>query len=327
VTSDVTLLSVRGLTIDAGSSQATVRLVEGFDLDIAMGQRLALVGESGSGKTVVARSILRLTKGLRVSGSARFRSTELLTLSEREMRKVRGRQIAMVFQDPMDALNPLMTVGQQITEPLRMTGVTKRDAATRAAGVLSELGVVDAGRRLSAYPHEFSGGMRQRVALAIALVGDPALLIADEPTTALDVRVQEQVLDLLDQVAAERGLAVLMITHDLAAVAGFSDRVTVMYSGRKVHEDDVETLFARPAHPYTAALLAAVPRLDQDHRLEPIPGTPPHPAERPAGCPFHPRCQFATDHCTTTPPEGVALPNGGTVSCHHPLVAAEVARS
>src|SRR5580704_7769683 len=191
------LLSVTQLAIVARQSGTPVTLVDGFSLDITTGERVGLVGETGSGKTVVARSIMRLTPGLQVSGSVRFKSTELLRLGDEEMRQIRGRQIAMVFQDPLGALNPLMTVGAQIAEPLRMAGVPKKTALARAAAVLSDLGIANAAARISAYPHEFSGGMRQRVALAIALVGEPALLIADEPTTALDVRVQEQVLDLM----------------------------------------------------------------------------------------------------------------------------------
>jgi peptide/nickel transport system ATP-binding protein len=318
VTSPTPLLAVDDLVIEAGRQGQPVRLVDGFSLAIAPGERVALVGESGSGKSVLARSIMRLTSGLRVSGSLLFRQTQLLDLSEKEMRRVRGRQIAMVFQDPMGALNPLMTIGAQVAEPLRMAGLSKKTAHARACTALGELGIANAAGRMAAYPHEFSGGMRQRVALAIALVGAPALLIADEPTTALDVRVQEQVLDLLDQIACDRGVAVLLITHDLAAVAGFSDRVAVMYAGRKMH--------ATPAHPYTAALLASVPRLDvADQYPQPIPGAPPHPAARPSACPFHPRCPRKTEMCTTSTPELRILPTGATVACHWPTVPASVA--
>ncbi|MCW2525496.1 MAG: Oligopeptide transport ATP-binding protein AppD [Pseudonocardiales bacterium] len=313
------LLRVRHLTIDA---PGPIRLVDGIDLDMAAGERVALVGESGSGKTVLARAIMRLTKGLRVEGSVSLDGEELTAFTDRQMTTVRGRRIGMVFQDPLGSLNPLMTIGAQIAEPLRMAGVSRRAAAAKAADLLGELGVTNASTRLAAYPHEFSGGMRQRVALAIALVGEPDLLIADEPTTALDVRTQQQVLDLLDRVATERNLAVLMITHDLGVVAGFADRVVVMYAGRTVHQDGVEALFAAPAHPYTAALLEAIPRLDHgDQRLQPIPGAPPHPAQRPTGCPFHPRCRYAQSDCQSVMPATTLLPDGGTVNCHHPLLS------
>lgn len=313
------LLHVDGLSIDA---PGPVRLVDNVNLDVAAGERVALVGESGSGKTVLARSLMRLTPGLRVSGSVQLNGQELTTLADRAIASVRGRRIAMVFQDPLGSLNPLMTIGAQICEPLRVAGVSRRVATARAAELLGDLGVANAASRLRAYPHEFSGGMRQRVALAIALIGGPDLLIADEPTTALDVRIQQQVLDLLHRVATDRSLAVLMITHDLGVVAGFADRVVVMYAGRTVHQDAVDTLFAAPAHPYTAALLDAVPRLAHpDQRLAPIPGTPPHPAQRPPGCAFHPRCGYADPTCSAHVPGVTKLTSGGAVNCHHPVPA------
>ena len=314
------LLAVDNLVVATDGPRGEVVLVNGFDLSVAAGERVALVGESGSGKTLVARSVMGLTGPLRVSGSVRFAGDELLGLAERAMQDLRGRRIGMVFQDPLGALNPLMTIGAQIAEPLRIAGVAKKPAMVRAADLLGELGVVDATARLSAYPHEFSGGMRQRVALAMALIGDPALIIADEPTTALDVRVQEQVLDLLDRVAAERGLAVLIITHDLGVVAGFAERVAVMYAGSKVHEDGVERLFRAPAHPYTAALLDTVPRMDLvGQHLLPIPGSPPHPTQRPSGCAFHPRCRSSVSQCASTAPGVTQLAAGGMVRCHRPL--------
>ncbi len=309
-------LSIRDLTI---TTPAGARLIDGVNLDLSAGERLALVGESGSGKTVLARAIMRLTPELMVDGSIRFGADELTAMSDREMAAVRGRRIAMVFQDPLDCLNPLMTIGAQIAESIRVAGVRKQTAYARAVRLLTELGVSDADRRLGAYPHEFSGGMRQRVAIAIALINEPELLIADEPTTALDVRVQQQVLDLLDEVVTERGLGLLIITHDLGVVASLADRVAVMYSGRIAEVDVVDPLFAAPAHPYTSALLEAVPRLDvPDQVLQPIPGSPPAPARRPSGCAFHPRCGRATDMCATQIPDPTALPTGGVVSCHHP---------
>ncbi|MBN9156468.1 MULTISPECIES: ABC transporter ATP-binding protein [unclassified Microbacterium] len=321
------LLSVRNLTIDAGPKEDPVRLVQDFSLEMRPGDRVALVGESGSGKSVTARSIMRLDPDFRLSGSVEFQGQDLLALSEKQMVGVRGHRIGMVFQDPMGALNPLMTVGDQVMEPLRIAGVPRAEAARRAKAVLEELGVVNAEARMRAYPHEFSGGMRQRVVLAMALISDPSLIIADEPTTALDVRVQEQVLTLMDKVSKERGLAVLLITHDLGTVAGFTDRVAVMYSGRKVDEGTVDTLFARPAHPYTQGLLQAVPRIDQTvPRLLTIAGAPPHPANRPTGCAFNPRCPKAFDLCTREVPELRPAPDGGVVACHlYPLAGEETA--
>ncbi|MGN8025113.1 ABC transporter ATP-binding protein [Microbacterium sp. 22242] len=321
------LLSVRNLTIDAGPKDDPIRLVDDFSLEMRPGDRVALVGESGSGKSVTARSIMRLDPDFRLSGSVEFQGRDLLTLSDRQMVGVRGRRIGMVFQDPMGALNPLMTIGEQVMEPLRIAGVSRAEASKRAKSVLEELGVVNADARMKAYPHEFSGGMRQRVVLAMALISDPSLIIADEPTTALDVRVQEQVLTLMDKVSKERGLAVLLITHDLGTVAGFTDRVAVMYSGRKVDEGTVDDLFAHPAHPYTQGLLQAVPRIDQTvRRLLTIPGAPPHPANRPSGCAFNPRCPLAFDLCTREVPELRPSPEGGLVACHlYPVAGEETA--
>jgi oligopeptide/dipeptide ABC transporter ATP-binding protein len=307
------LLSITDLCIDAGET----RLVENFSLQIRAGERVALVGESGSGKSVTARSIMRLDPAFCVTGSIVLDGQDVLTLSEHAMSRVRGRKVGMVFQDPMTALNPLMTVGAQVMEPLRAAGLSRKAARAKAQSVLEELGVVNAAARMKAYPHEFSGGMRQRVVLAMALACEPALLIADEPTTALDVRVQEQVLTLLDKVSCERGLAVLLITHDLGTVAGFAGRVAVMYSGRKIHEDPVDAIFDAPEHPYTQGLLEAVPRIDvKVERLTTIAGAPPHPAARPAGCAFHPRCSQRLDICGEKVPELIATRAGGLVACH-----------
>jgi len=320
-----TLLSIRDLTIDAGTKDSTVRLVDRFSLDMSPGDRVALVGESGSGKSVTARSIMRLDPDFRLSGSIDFQGQDLLKLPEKQMVAVRGHKIGMVFQDPMGALNPLMTIGEQVMEPLRIAGVSRTEAERRAMAVLEELGVANAATRMKAYPHEFSGGMRQRVVLAMALISDPSLIIADEPTTALDVRVQEQVLTLMDKVSKERGLAVLLITHDLGTVAGFTDRVAVMYSGRKVDEASVDALFTHPAHPYTQGLLQAVPRIDQTvPRLLTIAGAPPHPANRPTGCAFNPRCSQAFDLCREKLPELRPSPEGGVVACHlYPVAGKE----
>jgi peptide/nickel transport system ATP-binding protein len=316
-TLDAPLLQIENLSIDAGAPAQSVRLVDGFGLNMAAGDRLALVGESGSGKSVTARAVMRLDPSLRVSGSVRIRGEELLDLPEKAMRKIRGHTIGMVFQDPMSALNPLMTIGANVMEPLRAGGMNRKAARTRTVELLGDLGVVNASQRMDAYPHEFSGGMRQRVVMAMALAREPELLIADEPTTALDVRVQDQVLKLLDEVSAARSLAVLLITHDLGIVAGFADRVAVMYGGRKVHEDTVDRIFESPSHPYTQSLLEAVPRIDAPPgRLRAIPGSPPRPASRPDGCAFHPRCAQAIDICRTTVPELQATADGGAVACH-----------
>ncbi|QXW04971.1 MULTISPECIES: ABC transporter ATP-binding protein [Rhodococcus] len=316
IESDAPLLEVRGLTIDAPSAGGTTRLVDGVDLAVSAGERVALVGESGSGKSVTARALMRLDPNLTISGSVRLGGTEILDRTEKELNEIRGSRIGMVFQDPMSALDPLQTIGAQVSEPLRLRGVRKKDALRRAAAVLDELGVAQATTRLRAYPHEFSGGMRQRVVLAMALVGEPNLLIADEPTTALDVRVQQQVLRLLDRVTTERGLGLLLITHDLGVVAGIADRVAVMYSGRVVEVRDVTPMFASPEHPYSRGLLAAVPRLDVRRRvMTTIAGTPPSLSARPAGCTFHPRCPVALPQCADDAPETTAIP-GGTVDCH-----------
>jgi peptide/nickel transport system ATP-binding protein len=309
-------LAISDLVISVTAGGQQVRLVDGFDLELSHGERVALVGESGSGKSVTARSVIRLDPQLDLAGSIKLDGKELLSRSEKEMMLVRRHEVGMVFQDPMGSLNPLMTIGAQVAEPLIVAGTSKKEAWRRAQEVLEELGVANAAGRMKAYPHEFSGGMRQRVVLAIALIGEPKLLIADEPTTALDVRVQEQVLALLDRVSRERGLSVLLITHDLATVAGFAERVAVMYAGRKVHEDDVEAAFGDPAHPYTAGLLAAVPRIDRPaHRLTTIPGAPPHPAHRPTGCAFEPRCPKRVDACAAEVPAMQTTSHGGSVAC------------
>jgi oligopeptide/dipeptide ABC transporter ATP-binding protein len=322
----VPLLCIEQLVVDAGPLDAPIRLLDGFGLSVAAGERVALVGESGSGKSVAARAVLRLDPALRLSGSVRLDGEQLLTVSEKEMRAVRGRRIGMVFQDPIGSLNPLMTIGAQVMEPMLAMGVAKRAARVRARQLLDDLGVANAAARMRAYPHEFSGGMRQRVVLAMALSCEPDLLIADEPTTALDVRVQEQVLQLLDRVSRDRGLAVLLITHDLGIVAGFAQRVAVMYSGRKVHEDLVDPIFAQPVHPYTHGLIQAVPRIDSPTaRLTAIPGSPPQPAARPSGCAFHPRCPRCTSRCRDEVPESQPSASGGTVMCHSPEKAEAVA--
>jgi peptide/nickel transport system ATP-binding protein len=293
-----------------------LRLVEDVSLQLGRGERLALVGESGSGKSVLARAVLGLDRQVEVAGQIQVGGMNVAGASERQLRAVRGRRVAMVFQNPMGALDPLMSVGTQLTEPMRYRGVTGRAARAEAASLLSDLGIPDAQRRLRAYPHEFSGGMQQRVALAMALAAQPEILLADEPTAALDVRAQEQVIALIDEVSRERGLSVLLISHDLSLVAGFADRVAVMYAGRIVHEDPVDAVFTDPAHPYTRGLLAAIPRIDQrPDRLPAIEGTMPPPGRRPGGCSFHPRCPQRLDGCDEILPVPVPTAGGGLVAC------------
>lgn len=311
------LLSVENLSIDIASRDGAVRLVDRVSFGIGRGERVALVGESGSGKSVTAQAIMRLNPRVTLSGRVGFDGTDLLSLSPRQMAEIRGRRIGMVFQDPMSSLDPLMSIGDQVAETLRIRGISKKDARQRALEVLDELKVERAAERLDSYPHEFSGGMRQRVVLAMALVGEPDLLIADEPTTALDVRVQERVLDLLDEISRRRGLAVLLITHDMGIVAGFADRVMVMYSGRIVEESEATPLFGAPQHPYSRGLLEAVPRADITvARLPSIQGAPPPPAARPSGCAFHPRCDRAMAVCSTSEPGETVTATGARVRCH-----------
>ena len=258
------LLSITDLRVAFGTVQDPVEVVHGVGLTVSPGQRVALVGESGSGKSVTARAVMQLDTDARLSGSIRLDGRELIGASARFVRGIRGSRVGLVFQDPLTALNPVMTIGWQITQPLVFRGVSARDARRRGIELLERLGVQDAADRFDAYPHEFSGGMRQRVVIAIAVIAEPALLIADEPTTALDVQVQAQVLALLDEIATERGMGVLLITHDLGIVAGFADDVVVMRSGAVVEHADTDTLFADPQHTYTRGLIGAVPRIDAD---------------------------------------------------------------
>jgi peptide/nickel transport system ATP-binding protein len=296
---------------------APLVLVDDVSLQLRRGERLALVGESGSGKSVLARSVLGLDRQVEISGDIRVGGESLAGAGEKRLQAIRGRRVAMVFQNPMGALDPLMSIGAQLAEPLRQRGLRGNQARAAAAGLLSDLGIADAARRLRSYPHEFSGGMQQRVALAMALAPQPEILLADEPTTALDVRAQEQVIELIDQVSRDRGLSVLLISHDLSLVAGFADRVAVMYAGRIVHQDPVDAVFDAPAHPYTRGLLGAVPRIDQPPgRLAAIEGTMPSPGRRPGGCAFHPRCPHRFGPCDQVLPPAAGTPSGGLVACH-----------
>jgi len=301
------LLQLDDLKTHFFTDDAVVRAVDGVSLHVNEGETLAIVGESGSGKSVTALSILRLfpqPPGRVVSGRILFRGTNLLELSDKEMRAIRGKSISMVFQEPMTSLNPVYTCGEQIMETIRRhEGLGRRDARTRAIEMLERVGIPAAAQRVDEYPHQMSGGMRQRVMIAIALACRPAVLIADEPTTALDVTIQAQILELLKQLQAELGMAVLLITHDLGVVAETASRAAVMYAGQVVEYCDVRAAFRQPLHPYTAGLQASLPKLgDVRRRLRVIKGTVPNPAHFPGGCRFHPRCPIAIEQCLQEPP-------------------------
>ncbi len=302
------LLEVRDLRTYFKTKSGRVRAVDGVTFAVKPGEKVAIVGESGCGKSVTALSIMRLVAqpaGEYAGGNIFFEEKDLLELPESAMRKVRGGQIGMIFQDPMTCLNPTMTVGKQIAEGLRIhLKLGKSEARKRAISLLEQVGIPDVAARINAYPHQFSGGMRQRVMIAIALACNPKLLIADEPTTALDVTVQAQILELISGVCQEFGTALILITHDLGVVAGMTDRVIVMYAGKVVEEAPTEELFANPRHPYTLGLLASVPRLDEKRstELKTIEGAPPNLLNPPPGCPFMPRCLYARAMCRTMPP-------------------------
>ena len=299
------LLEVKNLETHFPTRAGLVRAVNDVSLYVDRGELLGLVGESGCGKSITALSIMRLIAppGKIVAGEINFEGKNLLTLSNAAMRAIRGDDIAMIFQDPMTSLNPVYTVGEQIAEALRLHRKLSRKAAREGAiAAMREVAIPDPGRRADDYPHQLSGGMRQRVMIAMALACDPKLLIADEPTTALDVTIQAQILELLDELRKTRELAVLLITHDLGVVAEVADRVAVMYTGKIVEESPVEELFARPKHPYTEGLLRSVPKLTAEHvlklaRLETIEGTVPSPTSLPPGCHFAPRCPYRMQRC------------------------------
>src|SRR6266542_4412762 len=300
------LLEVKNLQTQFPTRAGLVRAVDGVSFSINRGELLGLVGESGCGKSITALSVMRLIAppGRIVGGEIKFAGKDLLALSDSEMRAIRGDDIAMIFQDPMTSLNPVFTVGEQIMEALLLhRKLSRTQARTAAVEAMKEVAIPDPSRRISDYPHQLSGGMRQRVMIAMALACNPKLLIADEPTTALDVTIQAQILELLNELRRTRELAVLLITHDLGVVAEVADRVAVMYTGRIVEESPVEELFARPKHPYTEGLLRSVPKLTTQHvakkeRLETIEGTVPSPTDLPPGCHFAPRCTHRMPRCT-----------------------------
>lgn len=298
-----TILDVQGLETVFKTPDGIVHAVNGVSFDLKEGETLGVVGESGCGKSVTMLSVLGLIPsppGRIVAGSAKFLNQDLLKMSSDEIRAIRGAQISMVFQDPMTSLNPVLTVGRQMTEPLMLhLGMTKQQASDRAAELLEMVGIPKAQERLSDYPHQFSGGMRQRVMIAMALSCSPQLLIADEPTTALDVTIQAQITDLVKRLRDELSMAIIWITHDLGVVAGLAQRVLVMYGGYIIEEAAVSELYANPSHPYTIGLLGSLPRIDtgQQGRLYSIEGVPPLLLEKPTHCPFAPRCKWAVERC------------------------------
>ena len=299
------LLSIRDLTVDFAVGATTVHAVRGVSLDVPLGQVVGVVGESGSGKSTIALALMGLLpQNASVTGSVRFEGRELLRSSGEVMRRLRGNRIAMVFQDPMTSLNPVLTIGRQIAEAVIVhQRISSKAAYARAHELLEMVAMPDAGQRLRSYPHELSGGMRQRVMIAIAMANEPELLVADEPTTALDVTIQAQILDMLKELGRHRNLSIILVTHDLGAVAGIADSVHVMYAGRPVEYGDVREIFYRPAHPYTIGLLACLPRLDtRVSDLEPIGGMPPLLTESPKGCSFAPRCPHAEERCRVEEP-------------------------
>ncbi|KAA2252471.1 ABC transporter ATP-binding protein [Solihabitans fulvus] len=324
-------LSVRDLQVRFATEDGVVRAVDGLSFDLRRGQTLGIVGESGSGKSVTSLAVLGMHDRSRttVTGRVTFDGTELIDATEKQLQSLRGNRIAMIFQDPLTALSPYYTIGAQIAETYRRhTGASRSAARARAVDLLGRVGIAAPGRRADDYPHEFSGGMRQRAMIAMSLVCDPDLLIADEPTTALDVTVQAQILDLLGDLQREFDTAIILITHDLGVVANTAHEVLVMYAGRAVEHGATQQVLTRPRHPYTEGLLRSVPRLhsDVDEPLVPIPGSPPSLLAVPAGCPFHPRCahreRVPGDDCVTRRPALAEV--GHAAACHLPEEPREV---
>jgi len=314
------LLSVRNLNVGFGSKAGIVQAATDINFDIVPGEVLAVVGESGSGKSVTALALMRLhPSNTIITGDVMFDGMDLLELPDREMRAVRGRDVAMIFQDPMTAMNPVFSVGDQIVETIRVhdSSVSKSDAWSRSVDLLQLVGVPEPKQRAKQYPHEYSGGMRQRAMIAMAIANQPKLLIADEPTTALDVTVQAQVMEVLHDVREETRSAMMLITHDLGLVAGAADRVQVMYASRLMESGGVDEIFYESKNPYTRALLESIPDLDGTKtELEPIPGNPPSLLNTPVGCAFRPRCSMAIDQCGEETPKLVEVRDGHASRCH-----------
>jgi len=321
----MTLLTINDLSVQFGTRHAPFRAVDGVELSLEQGEVVGIVGESGSGKSVMSLAIMGLIDFPGRVNAERlvFAERDLLTMSASERRKLLGKDIAMIFQDPMTSLNPCYTVGFQIMETLKVhEGGSRAELRQRAVQLLEQVGIPDPASRLRAFPHQLSGGMSQRVVIAMAIACSPQLLIADEPTTALDVTIQAQIMDLLKDLQAQRGMALLLITHDLAVVAETCERVVVMYAGQIVETGRVADVFSAPSHPYTAALLNALPeRSEGQHRLSTIAGVVPGQYDRPNGCLLNPRCEFATEHCVREQPRFRPVA-GRQVRCHTPLDAA-----
>ncbi|MDQ3672200.1 MAG: ABC transporter ATP-binding protein [Actinomycetota bacterium] len=320
------LLSVDDLRVEFWTSRGTVYAVNGISFEVAAGETLGIVGESGCGKSVTSLALLGILSraGRVTSGSALFGGRDLLTLGDEQLRKIRGREIAMIFQDPMSSLNPVLTVGRQIREALETHfDMERRPADRRATELLEQVGIPSARQRLEDYPHQFSGGMRQRAMIAMALACEPKLLIADEPTTALDVTIQAQILDLLRELVSERDRSLVLITHDLGVVAGLCERVHVMYAGTFVETGSADQVFASPQHPYTYGLLRSVPRLDTARKqaLQPIAGSPRNMLSPPDSCPFAPRCPNRIQVCTEVLPELAPVEGGHRIACFNPVPA------
>jgi oligopeptide/dipeptide ABC transporter ATP-binding protein len=315
------LLDVKNLQTQFATSGGVVRAVDGVSWDVRAGETVALVGESGCGKSVSALSIMRLVAapaGRILDGQILFKGRDLLRLSEDDMRHIRGREIGMIFQEPMTSLNPVLTVGRQLTEPSEIhLGMSPTQSRARAVELLGMVSISDPERRLQQYPHQFSGGMRQRMMIAMAMACSPALILADEPTTALDVTIQAQILELMKGLSRKMGVAMVMITHNLGVVARYADRVNVMYAGRIVERGTAAEIYANPRHPYTLGLLRSVPRLDEPRRakLLPIQGQPPDLSRLPPGCAFQPRCQYAVERCLREAPALESVSPGHVSAC------------
>ena len=321
------VLEVKDLVTTFRIGKKEYEVIRGISFDIEENETVCMVGESGCGKSVTTLAIMDLlpTNGRVVSGSIKLGGQELTAISPKERNALRGRQMGMIFQEPMTALNPLLTIGRQMTEGLiRHLGLTKKEAHQTAVSYLEKVGIANPEDRMRQYPFQLSGGLRQRVMIAMVMAVRPSLLIADEPTTALDVTIQKQVLVLLNKLKKDVSTGVLFITHDLGVVAEIADRVIILYSGRKVEEGPSGTIFSRPLHPYTIGLMKAVPNVDEDDfDIQPIPGTFPNITEEIGGCRFHPRCPYATQRCRQEIPEEITVEPGHTVSCHK--VAEELA--
>ncbi|MBB5179646.1 oligopeptide transport system ATP-binding protein [Planomicrobium koreense] len=313
------LLDVKNLVTSFRTADGTLQAVRDVSFHVDKGETLCIVGESGCGKSITSLSVMRLlpSNGSIESGEILLNGEPLQNLSNEQMRKIRGNRLSMIFQEPMTALNPVLTIGYQLREPLMLHHkVSKAEASKQGIELLRQVGIPNPEKRLNQYPHELSGGMRQRVMIAMALSCHPSLLIADEPTTALDVTIQAQILDLIKDLKEKLNMGVLMITHDMGVVAEVADRVMVMYAGKKIEEGPVEEIFTNPSHPYTLGLLHSVPNVDDpEFELEPIPGNMPGLNEQISGCRFHPRCKFAMDKCKVTEPPNFKVSNGHSAMC------------